>query len=706
MRNASPSILATLASALAVVLFFPSVAGAEEGMWPFNMPPTQQVKAAYGFDLTEGFLDHARQSSVRFNNGGSGSFVSAQGLVMTNQHVGRDCIQKLTTAERDLMQKGFYAADHAAELKCPDLELNQTAAISDVTETVLAAANALGVGASLADKNKAKKAKMSSLEKECADESKAIRCDVVTLYSGGAYHLYRYQKFTDVRLVWAPENDAKHFGGEEDNFNFPRMSLDVSFFRVYADEKPLDSSAHHFAWSKEGAKEGELVFVSGHPGSTGRLSTPAEMAFLRDTAYPFLVDIFTERKHTFRAYMDESAQGRRVAIADWLRAANAQKALTGYLQGLQDETLMSEVRARHADVRGRLAALPQAQRGRLLEAWPMIEKAYAELGPQYTRYLVTEGFAGPSGSLVHIARQLVRLADESQKADGERLREYRDAALPSLELRLFSTAPIDDGLEERKLSLGLARMVKVLGEGDPLVKTVLAGQTPSARAKALIASTTLKDVEVRKALRSGGQAAVNASTDSLIAFVKLYDAAARQQRTAIEDGLEATKREVSGRIAEAWAETFGTTTYPDATFTLRLSYGSVKGYRDGGKVVPWATQVGDLYRKNKRAKNKEPYSLPARFHEHVADVDFTVPYNFVSTNDIIGGNSGSPIFNRQGELVGIIFDGNIQQLSNRFLYRSDKERSVSVHSAGILHMLERVYEAAPLVKELTATGES
>jgi hypothetical protein len=693
-------------SLLTLAALLSAPAAAEEGMWLFNMPPTKQLKEQHDFEPSQAFLDHARLSSVRFNNGGSGSFVSAEGLVMTNQHVGRDCIQKLTTPERDLMRDGFYAQERGTELLCPDLELNQTIAITDVTTDVLGAANALGKDADLAEKNKAKKAKMSEIEKGCADEAAQIRCDVVTLYSGGAYHLYTYQKFTDVRLVWAPENDAKHFGGEQDNFNFPRMSLDVSFFRVWKDGAPLDSGDHHFAWAEEGAQDGQLVFVSGHPGSTGRLATPAELTFLRQHSYPFLVDVFTERKHAFRAYMDASEEGRRVAIADWLRAANAQKALTGYLNGLRDDELIAEVRAHHADVRGRLAALPEARRNRLLEAWPMLEKAYEGVGPLFKQYVTLESYAGPNSTLVNIARHLVRLGDERAKADGERMREYRDAGLPSLKLQLFSEAPIDAGLEQLKIKIGLERMVKVFGPRDPMVVAALGGKSAEARAAELIAGTKLQDVDARRALYDGGKAAVDASTDPLIAFVKTYEQAGRALRGKMEDGLEATKREVSGRIAEAWAEAYGTTVYPDATFTLRLSYGVVRGYTSGGEQVPWATQLGDLYRKNKRAGNQEPYQLPQRFFDHVGDVDFSVPYNFVSTNDIIGGNSGSPIFNKEGKLVGIIFDGNLPQLSNRFLYRADTERAVSVHAAGILHVLERVYDAQPLVKELTGSGAS
>lgn len=336
----------------------------------------------------------------------------------------------------------------------------------------------------------------------------------------------------------------------------------------------------------------------------------------------------------------------------------------------------------------------------------MIEAAYQDIGPTYRRFLVLETYMGPSSTLTGVARTLVRLGDELPKADGERLREYRDAALPSVKLGLFSEAPIDLGLEKLKLKIGFERMIKELGENDPLVKAALAGKTPEARAAELIDGTTLASVDERKKLFDGGKAAVDASADPLIAFVKILDPAARADRAKIEDGLEATKREVSGRIAEAWAEAYGTSIYPDATFTLRLSYGTVKGYEDGGVVVPWATQIGDLYRKNKRAHNQDPYQLPQRFFDHMGDVDFTVPYNFVSTNDIIGGNSGSPIFNQQGELVGIIFDGNLPQLSNRFLYRSDTERSVSVHSAGILHVLERIYENDALVKELTSGGAS
>lgn len=693
-------IAVALLGVLVPSLLAPALARADEGMWPYNMAPVAEVKAKHGFEMTNAWLDHAMKSSVRFNNGGSGSFVSKKGLVMTNHHVGADCIQKLSNTEgnRDYMKEGFYARTPVEEQRCPDLELNQLFAIDDVTEKVNAATQGK---TSEKEKNDARNAEIARLEKACADETGG-RCDVVTLYAGGAYHLYKYRKYTDVRLVFAPEFEAAFFGGDPDNFTYPRYDLDVAFFRVYQEDKPLDV-ATYFPFSAEGAKEGELVFVSGHPGSTDRFATVSKLELLRDTVYPFVLTYLKKERDVLRAYMDKGPAEERAARDDYFGVENSIKALTGYQAGLTDAELNQAAKERERKLLDKVRALPDVkERTRLIEAWPKMAQAYQTYASFYRQYAVTERAFGPAGgALASRARHLLRLSEELPKPSGERLREYRDSQRKSLELSLFSTAPIDEGLEIEKIAFGLRNMQEVLGAKNELVTKLLAGKTPRQRAEEVVKGTKVDDVAFRKQLYEGGKAAVDAAKDPLIEMMRDLDETARFLRKRYEDEVEAKERDNAGKIAEAWAKAFGTSLYPDATFTLRLNHGVVKGYEDDdGDRIPWRTQLGGMYLKHKRAGGKEPYSLPKRWLDAMPRVDFTTPFNFVSTNDIIGGNSGSPVFNREGRIVGLIFDGNLPQLPNRFVYREGQARSVSVHAKGILHALDRIYGAKGLVREL------
>ncbi len=659
---------------------------AAEGMWPFNMVPVRQLEKEHGFTPDAAWLAHARLASVRFNNGGSGSFVSGDGLVMTNHHVGSDCIQKLSQGKTDYMKEGFYAATRAEEQKCPDLELNVLEGIEDVTDKVKGAMQ----GPDDAARNKAGKAEMSRLEKQCHEETK-LRCDVVTLYEGGAYHLYRYRKHTDVRLVFAPEFQAAFFGGDQDNFTYPRMNLDAAFFRIYGeDDKPVPTPKH-LRFSDTGAQDGQLVFVSGNPGRTGRFNTPAYLRFLRDTAYPWILDRLQAHRAALKAYMDQGEAQYKAARDDFFGTENGIKAITGYLGGLRDAALLAEVERRHEDVKKKVAGHPD-----LLQAWPKLAAAYDEYAKFYKELAVTERWLSPGGQLMGIARHLLRYSVEKEKPDAERLREYASAGIDSLKLQLFSEAPVDQGLQIELVAHGLGNLVAVLGAEHEVVKAALGGKTPRARAEEAVKGSKLADVAFRKQLFEGGKAAVDAAKDPLIELARSYDGLARELRKRHEDNVESVEKQWAGKIAEAWAAAYGQSVYPDATFTLRLNHGVVKGYAD----VPWRTTFADLYRKYDEAKGKAPYDLPRRWLDARKKLDLQVPYNFVSTNDIIGGNSGSPVFDKELRAVGLIFDGNIEQLPNRFLYRSDKERSVSVHTAGILHALEVVYGAAGLLGEL------
>jgi hypothetical protein len=694
-----------IASVLVVVAA--ATAHADEGMWPFNLYPVDAVNKAHGTKLTSQLLDKAMHASVRFNNGGSGSVVSKDGLVMTNHHVAEDCISKLGSVPGapNYMIEGFVAKSLADESKCPDLELNILQNVKDVTKDVEDAAKDQKTDA---DKNTARKAEMAKLEKACADETK-LRCDVVTLYGGGVYNMYTYKKYTDVRLAFAPEFAAAFYGGDPENFTYPREDLDVTFFRVYENDKPAPVS-DWFAFSSRGPSDGQTVFVSGHPGSTDRLTVMAKLELLRDVTYPFYLDRLTAEDALLKKYAAQGDKQERAVHRDIFGLENSIKGTKGYEGGLQDKALMAEIKKRQDDLIAKVNAMPdKAEKDRLLEAWPKLEKAYKSYAGYAKAYFVLEGRYGPHGQLFSIAHNLVRMSEELPKKSEDRLREYRDSNLPSVELALFSDAPIDANAEIEKIAFGLDDMRTVLTANDKDVKKALAGKEPHARAEEVVNGTKLADVSVRHALfdaikAGNGKKALDDAKDPLIEFVRSYDKRARDVRKQYEDEVEATEKTYNGRIAEAMGKVYGTSVYPDATFTLRMSTGVVKGYEENGKKIPWTTRMGDLYAKSKRHSNQAPYELGKHFSDNMSKVDFSVPLNFVSTNDIIGGNSGSPVWNDQGQVVGLIFDGNIQSLPNRFVYSENQARAVSVTSNGILHALDKVYGAKRIVDELAATG--
>jgi len=660
---------------------------ADEGMWPVNQFPKQAVQKSYGFEVTDDFLGHIQRSSVRFNNGGSGSFISPQGLLFTNHHVGRDCIQKVSSADHDYVANGFNAASPADEKKCPDLEVNVLLKIDNVTAKVKEGEKP---DADTAAVNQARKAAMARIEKECA-ASTGNRCDVVTLYSGGRYDLYQYKKYTDVRLVFAPEEAIAAFGGDPDNFNYPRYCLDFSLFRAYEKDAPV-ASKDYLHWSHKGVKDGELTFVAGNPGTTGRLMTMAQLEFSRDVAYPLLYARLEAMIKALEAYGAESLENKRLAGDDLLASQNSFKAYTGFLAGLRDPQLMARKRDEEQTLRAAVEASPE-MRKKFGKVWDEVADAYR----QYRQYSAQYSLSTPLfGDLFGIARNVLRLPEEMQKPSDKRLREYRDSALPSLEQQIYSTAPISDSLQIAELAEGFRFMQQALGGDDELVKKVLDGKTPQQAAAMYVTSSKLKDVAERKRLAASLEA-VKESGDGMIRLARIFDRRNRELRKRFEDTVEAALTSSASQIAQAKFATQGSNTYPDATFTFRIEYGPVKGYVLNGKKVPYATEIAGLY---KRATGVEPFALPPSWVKAKSSLKLSTPFNFVTTVDSHGGNSGSPTIDTKGELIGILFDGNIESLPNRFVYTDEVSRSVHVASQVIVEALRKVYKTERLLKEI------
>ncbi len=685
-----------LSVVLAFTFVFSTLATADEGMWLYNEPPKDKIKAKYGFELTQEWLNHVRLSSVRFNNGGSGSFVSADGLTFTNHHVGAACVQQLSTEGRDYIKTGFYAKTQAEEAKCPNLELNQLVGIEDVTDKVNAGVKP---EMSAADAGAAQRAAMSQVEKDCST-STGLRCDVAIFYSGQVYNLYKYKKYTDVRLVFAPEFDIAFFGGDPDNFTYPRYDLDITFFRVYENDKPAHLD-NYLKWSPTGVKDNDLIFVSGHPGNTGRLLTMAQLQFLRDMQYPMVLKLIARRLAVLDEFGKQSEENARIAKEDIFGLQNSQKAIAGYQSGLLDKSIMDQKSAEEAKLRASFKTDPK--NAGAADPWDEIARAIKTQESIYANLSYLERLRGFAPRLPQIARTLVRAAAEKPKPNADRLREFRDSALPSLEQQLFSTEPVYKNLETTLLADSLSEMQDALGKDNPDVQKVLQGKAPADVAKEMISNTKLDDVAVRKQLYEGGEAAINASTDPLIVAMRAIDPDARAARKEFEDNVDSVVRRDGTLIAKACFAQSGFAQPPDATFTLRLSYGVVKGYQENGKAIPFDTNLGGAYEHATAHGSQPPYNLPESWLKSKDKLDLKTPLNFVSTADIIGGNSGSPTVNKKGEVVGIIFDGNIESLPWNFAYSDKEGRAVSVDSRGIQEALRKIYGATALADELMGT---
>jgi hypothetical protein len=685
---------------LALLLLLASMAlsvpaRADEGMWVFNNLPLANLKAHYGFVPPAGWAEHLRSAAVRFNNGGSGSFVSADGLIMTNHHVGADTLAKLGTSTKDYYRDGYFARTFEEEAKAPDLELNMLVSIEDVTKEVNAAVTPGMPDVKAAE---ARRKAMAVLEKDATDKN-GQRNDVVTLYQGGQYHLYTYKKYTDVRLVFAPEFDIAFFGGDPDNFEYPRYDLDVCFFRAYEDGKPAKIN-DYLKWSSSGSKEGDLVFVAGHPGRTDRLNTVASLEFLRDVELPLRIDYLKEREAFLVEFGRRSPEAYRQSKEDLFTFQNSRKARLGGLDGLRDASFMK----RKADAEAEMKSKVQSAGGASSEsalAWDKVAQAQAVAAGIIKSYFYHERAYAFNSTLFDIARMLVRLADEKLKPNSDRLEDFRESGLKSLELKLFSEAPIYPEYEEAKLADSLAHWKKTMPD-DPLIERVLEGRSPEAAAKDLVAGSKLADIAVRRTLAEGGKTAILASSDPIIKLALLVDADSRAVRKTHEDEVKGVEAANYALIARAHFQEKGEAVYPDATFTLRLAFGVVKGYSVGEQTIPAFTTIGGAFAHAEAHGSKPPYELPKSWLEARSSgkLDLKTPLNFVSTADIIGGNSGSPVVNRDNEIVGLIFDGNIQSLVLDFGYDDRVARAVSVDSRGILEALKSIYHADRLVTEL------
>jgi hypothetical protein len=659
-------------------------------MWTFDNMPMKQLQDKYNFTPTTQWLDHIRLSSVRFNDGGSGSFVSPS-LVITNHHVAFGQLQKVSTPQKDYVKDGFYARTPAEELKAPDLELNVLMSMENVTSRVQGAVKPGMTEKQALDARKAERAK---IEKESVDKT-GLRSDVVSLYEGGEYWLYRYKKYTDVRIVFAPEQQMAFFGGDPDNFTYPRYDIDFAIMRVYENGQPVQSK-EYLKWNTKGAAAGDLVFVSGHPGSTERGQTLSQLMIDHDLIYPTRIAKFKRELQALRAYALRGPEQARQAAEEIFGLENSLKAYNGEFNGM-DKSLFDKKAKEEADLKAKVAANADWKR-QYGDAWDAISaatKKQSELfKPQQFRSIST------ASNLASLARQIVVYVAEMKKPDAQRLNGYHESQLEELKFYLFSPAPIYPDYEEAMLTFTLQDALDQLGPNDPWVKTVLNGKTPAQVASEAIRGTKLNDPAVRKSLAEGGQAAVDASTDPLVVLARKVDPFFRDIRKQYEDTVESAVTGASEKIAKARFAIYGKSVYPDATFTLRLAYGTVKGYPMNGTEAPPKTTFYGLYDRSAGFSNKPPFQLTPRFVERRDKIDLATPMNFVMTADIIGGNSGSPVINRNGEFVGIIFDGNIESLTGNFVYLEESNRAVAVESAAVIEALRKVYDAPALANEL------
>ena len=678
-------------------LTFAGASHADEGMWTtFNFPKAT-VKQKYNVDINDAWLKKVQRSVTRHESGCTGSFISPDGLVMTNHHCVVECLAELSTPQSDLIGEGFHARERSQERKCPTEMLSVLIETENVTDKV----NAATAGLADSKANEVRKQTLSKLEAECTAASKKNRgtgplaCESVTLYQGGQYHLYKYKRYDDVRLVFAPHDSIAAFGGDPDNFNFPRWCLDFSLLRVYENGKPA-RTPEHLSWRAEGPSAGEPVFVIGHPGNTNRLFTQAQLAFQRDTSVPAYVIRNTEYRGRMLQWAKGGAEQARISQDSLLHLENSLKVYRGFQRALLDDALFDFKRQQEQEL--------QAKAGDSAgSAWTDIEKAQARYREIYDRYLYLESGVGFNSKLFSYARQLVRGAAEREKANELRLREYAASNLPKVEAALLAETPVHSDFEQMSLSFSLDKLREILGPDDPVIRQLLASESPDSLAQKLIEGSKLADAKTRKALWDGGTAAIAASNDPMIVLARDIDPTARALRKVYEDEVQAPVASGQERLAKARFAALGTNIYPDANFTLRVSYGAVQGWKEKGTDVAPFSPLSRLY---ERTTGKAPFSLPQRWLDARSKLDPDTPFNYVTTNDIVGGNSGSPVVDAQGRVVGLAFDGNIHSIAGSYWYNERNNRAVAVHPRIIMTALRDVYDADAIADEILGRKRS
>ena len=674
----------TRAAAFVTALSLPlAAARADEGMWTFDAFPAARMRADYGWAPDQAWLDKVRAAAVRLTGGCSASFVSSEGLILTNHHCVATCVEENSTAENNILANGFTASSRSEERKCAGQQAEVVTSVRDVTPEMKAAiGNATGETAV-----KARTAKIAELEAAgCTDKAKT-RCQVVSLYGGGQYKLYAYRKYSDVRIAWAPEAQAAQFGGDPDNFNFPRYSMDASFLRAYEDGKPV-ATPQHLVWSPRAPVDGEAAFVVGNPGSTARLQTQAQLAFQREVTVPINVAIFSELRGRLIAAMAQSPERAREGAETLSGIENSLKVFIGRVKALGDPAFSARLAAAEADLRRRSAG--NAAVG---DPWSDVARAVAAYRQLYLSYR----FVQPSGDLYDYAATLVRSADERAKPNADRLPGYSDSALPLVEKRLLDARPITPWLDRLQMEWSLSKAREYLGADDPDTKLLLGKESPEGLAARLVSGTRLTDPAVRKQLWDGGKAAIDASTDPMIVYARQIDARDRALQKLVDERYDAPLTAAAARLADARFAAFGDNVYPDATFTLRISYGKVMGWTERGQQVPTRTIIGGTF---DRATGSEPLDLPKGFAAREAWIDKAATYDFITTNDIIGGNSGSPVIDKAGAVIGAAFDGNIHSLGGNYGYDGSINRTVAVSTAAIEEALKTIYPAPALLAEL------